>query len=109
MSKEQVIAEMEDEMKILDKLSNNSIKLISKGQLNEAESIAKKIMKQFPEMHDGFERMGMIYEERKNYAQAEIYYQKAAEVVKNNQGYEPNFGDWLIKKADKMGKKANKK
>lgn len=93
----------------LDELSNHSIDLIKEGKLDEAEILATKLIKEFPELHDGLERMAMICEARKIYHKAEKYYKKAANVVNKNDGYEVGFADFLIEKAKKMESMKNEK
>lgn len=86
----------------LDEWSNNSLNLIKEGKLEEAEIITKKLLQDFPELHDGWERMAMIYEVRKDYIKAEECYMKADHIVMNSDGYENEFADFLKGKAKKM-------
>ena len=46
----------------LDEWSNNSIELIREGKLKKAEALTVKLLEEFSELHDGWERMAMIYE-----------------------------------------------
>ena len=57
--------------------SNRVVDLIHEGLLDEAEEGAKQLLVDYPEVHDGFDRLAMIYEKRGDYAQAIEMYQKA--------------------------------
>ncbi len=93
-----------------DKLSNDSIDLITAGKLNEAEVMALKFIKQFPTLHDGLERMGTICEIRKDYVKAKEYYEQAANLIYgDDSGYDRELGDFMMEKADLVNKKINKK
>jgi tetratricopeptide (TPR) repeat protein len=86
----------------LDEWCNDSLDLINEGKLEEAEVLAKKLLKEFPELPDGWERMAMIYEAQNNYLKAEEYYVKADHIVINSDGYDDEFADFLKEKANKM-------
>jgi tetratricopeptide (TPR) repeat protein len=92
----------------LEKMSNNARDFIKNGKLDKAELLAKKLIQEFPELHDGPECMAMICEAQKNYIKAEEYYKKSAHVVQQNGGYEPDFADFFINKAKEMRSKAKK-
>lgn len=85
-----------------DDLSNKASDLFQKGKLDETEALASQLIQEFPELHDGFEYMALISDQRKNYTAAEKYYKKAAKVVDANGGYEPDFSESLLKKAKVM-------
>jgi tetratricopeptide (TPR) repeat protein len=48
----------------LDQASNAVIDLIDAGRLDEAEHAARELLVRFPEVHDGHDRLGMVYEAR---------------------------------------------
>jgi tetratricopeptide (TPR) repeat protein len=48
----------------LDRASNSVVDLIKEGRLDEAEQAAQRLLRDYPEVHDGFERLGMVYEAR---------------------------------------------
>ena len=89
--------------------SNNSMDLIREGKLEEAEILAKKLLETFPELHDGWERMAMIYEEKKQYQKAEEYYIKADHIIISSDGYEDELADFLKVKAIEMRSRINQK
>ena len=62
----------------LDLASNAVIALIRAGRLDEAERAAHSLLKDFPEAHDGYDRLGRVQQARGNIKAAVEYYRKAA-------------------------------
>jgi predicted Zn-dependent protease len=44
--------------------SNAAADLVRVGKLDEAEKAANDLLVQFPEVHDGYDRLGMVHEAR---------------------------------------------
>jgi len=65
----------------LDEASNRVIDLIHAGRLDEAEHAAQDLLEQYPEVHDGLERLAMVYAARGDRSRAAEYYRKAADFV----------------------------
>lgn len=61
----------------LDRNSNRVVELIHEGRLDEAEKAGKKLLQDYPEVHDGFERLAMLYEARGDKTRAVEMYQRA--------------------------------
>jgi tetratricopeptide (TPR) repeat protein len=61
----------------LDRISNRVVDLIHEGRLDEAEEAGKKLLQDYPEVHDGFERLAMLYEARGDKTHAVEMYQRA--------------------------------
>jgi hypothetical protein len=57
----------EDELAIA---SNAAAELVRAGKLDEAEQAARDLLVRFPDVHDGYDRLGMVYEARGNNGQA---------------------------------------
>jgi predicted Zn-dependent protease len=53
--------EAEDE---LTSASNAAVDLVHAGKLDEAELAARDLIERFPDVHDGWDRLGMVYEAR---------------------------------------------
>ena len=51
----------EDELTIA---SNAAAGLVRAGKLDEAEQAARDLLVLFPDVHDGYDRLGMVYEAR---------------------------------------------
>jgi tetratricopeptide (TPR) repeat protein len=63
----------------LDEESNAVIDLIEAGKLDEAEKAAHQLIADYPEVHDGYDRLGMVYEARKEPKKAADCYRKVIE------------------------------
>ena len=48
----------------LTNLSNAAVDLVHAGKLDEAEQLAHDLLERFPDVPDGYDRLGMIYEAR---------------------------------------------
>jgi tetratricopeptide (TPR) repeat protein len=65
----------------LDEASNRPIDLIDAGRLDEAEQAAHILLQRYPQVHDGLERLAMVYVARGDRVRAAAYYRKAADFV----------------------------
>jgi tetratricopeptide (TPR) repeat protein len=65
----------------LDEASNRPIDLIDAGRLDEAEQAAHDLLQRYPQVHDGLERLAMVYAARGDRIRAAEYYRKAADFV----------------------------
>src|ERR1700687_1601100 len=91
----------EDELPIA---SNAAVDLVHAGKLDEAEHAARDLLVRFPEVHDGYDRLGMVYEARGDNKHAADYYRKVIAFVRARPDqYETAFEDTfhrLIQKLD---------
>jgi tetratricopeptide (TPR) repeat protein len=65
----------------LDEESNAVIDLIETGKLDEAEQAAHRLIADYPEVHDGYDRLGMVYEAREELKKAADCYRKVVEFL----------------------------
>ncbi len=87
----------------LDEASNRVVDLVHDGQLDEAEQAARDLLIRYPDVHDGFERLAMVYEARGDRKQAAEYYRKALAFMRENaDNYDPEAIDWMREKAESM-------
>jgi len=83
----------------LDDASNSVIDLIDAGRLNEAEQAAHDLLQTYPDVHDGLERLAMVYAARGDRPRAAEYYRKAADFVHAHADqYGPKIEIYLRKK-----------
>jgi|HubBroStandDraft_6_1064221.scaffolds.fasta_scaffold629314_2 tetratricopeptide (TPR) repeat protein len=76
----------------LDDESNAVIDLIEAGKLDEAEQAAHELIANYPEVHDGYDRLGMVYEARKESKKAADCYRKVVEFIEENPtDYDPEM------------------
>jgi tetratricopeptide (TPR) repeat protein len=72
--------------------SNAVIDLVHAGKLDEAERAARELLVRFPEMHDGYDRLGMVYQARGDNKQAVNYCRQGIDFVRARPDqYEPVF------------------
>jgi Flp pilus assembly protein TadD len=70
---DQLAADYEEDVALAE-ASNAAVKLVRAGKLDEAEQAARDLLVHFPEVHDGYDRLGMVYEARGDNKQAAHYY-----------------------------------
>ena len=87
----------------LDGLSNAVVDMVRAGKLDEAEAAARDLLARFPEVHDGYDRLGMVYEARGDKKQAAIYYRKVVEFARQRpDDYDPEIADNFQHLADRL-------
>jgi tetratricopeptide (TPR) repeat protein len=89
------IAAPDDEVELAT-LSNAAIDLVHEGKLDEAERQARELIERFPNMHDGWDRLGMVYEARGDNQNAVDCYRKVIDFIRNHPddydaGFEATF------------------
>ena len=87
----------------LDEVSNSVVDLIRAGRLDEAEAAARDLLARYPEVFDGLERLGMVYEARGDRKQAADYYRQAARFILDNpEGFDGEIPTSLIEQANDL-------
>jgi TolA-binding protein len=82
----------DDDADELTTASNAIVDMVHDGKLDEAEQAALDFLARFPEVHDGYDRLGMVYEARGDNKQAADYYRKVIDFVRAHPDqYEPEF------------------
>jgi tetratricopeptide (TPR) repeat protein len=83
--------------------SDTAADLVYAGKLDEAENAARGLLERFPHIHDGWDRLGMVYEARGNSQRAADCYRKVIELIRANPGdYDADFVEVFIKLVDKL-------
>jgi len=92
------------ESQALDKASNAVVALVRAGRLDEAEQGARELMVSYPDVPDGYDRLGMVQEARGQLREAADCYRKVLEMVQSDpESYDPGYSDMfndLIAKLD---------
>jgi TolA-binding protein len=84
--------DIDDESDELTAASNAIVDMVHAGNLDEAERAARDFLVRFPEVHDGYDRLGMVYEARGDNKQAAHYYRQVIDFVRARPDqYEPAF------------------
>ena len=90
----------EDELTIA---SNAAADLVRAGKLDEAEQAARDLQVRFPEVHDGYDRLGMVHEARGENRQAADCYRKVIALVREHpDDYGPGFEDVFVKLVNRL-------
>jgi tetratricopeptide (TPR) repeat protein len=93
----------EDEDEELTKASNAAVDLVQAGKFEEAEAAARDLIARYPEVHDGWDRLGMMYETRGENKTAADCYRKALEIIRERpQQYDPAFAKVFVDLIDKL-------
>ena len=66
----------------LDAASNSVVDLIHAGRLDEAEQAARDLLVRYPEVPDGYDRLGMVYEARGQNREAADCYRKVVDFMR---------------------------
>jgi tetratricopeptide (TPR) repeat protein len=93
-----------DDYDQLDADSNAVVDLIDAGRLDDAERAARDLLVRYPEVLDGLQRLGMIYEARgQNREAADCYRRILADFVRPHPGdYDPAFEASLVELIAKL-------
>jgi TolA-binding protein len=81
-----------DERDELTEASNAVVDMVQAGNLDAAEQAAHDLLARFPDVHDGYDRLGMVCEARGDHRQAADYYRKVINVIRDHpDNYDPGF------------------
>jgi hypothetical protein len=86
----------------LDRDSNRVVDLVHAGKLDEAEAAAQALLRDYPDVPDGLERLAMIYEARGDGKRAADYYRQTVAFMESHEGFEQELIDSLRAQADKL-------
>ena len=86
-----------EESQALDRASN----AVNTGELDEAEQAAQELLVRYPEVPDGHERLGMVYEARGDHSRAADCYRKVVEFIRAHpDNFDPQYEQFLLSKLD---------
>jgi hypothetical protein len=87
----------------LDIASNAVVDLVRAAKLDEAEAAARDLRRRFPDVHDGWDRLGMVHEARGDSRQAADCYRKVIAFIRDHpDDYEPSFEEVFVKLVDRL-------
>ena len=98
------LAEYDDDDDVdLAEHSNAVGDLINAGRIDEAEQAANDLVGRFPDVHDGYMWLAMIFEARGDDRRAADYYRKASDIVREHPDcYDPGFDDDFLEQANRL-------
>lgn len=89
----------------LDDLSNSVLDLIPQRRFDEALAVCKRLLEEFPDVCDGFDRSGMVHEAMGNHALAAEFYRRgfafASDPVRSD-GYDEEAIDDYRQRAEEQ-------
>jgi len=92
----------------LTEASNAVLALIRDGKLDEAEVAARALLAQYPDVHDGWDRLGMVHEARGENVEAADCYRNVVAFLDQNPDYsEPAFKDAFVERIAKLAPPAD--
>ena len=68
----------------LDDLSNSVIDAIEAGQYHKAEELCQKLLQDYPDVFDGYERLATLREAQGRFQEAAENYNKVLDMIKKN-------------------------
>ena len=81
----------------LDAASNAVVDLVHAGHLDEAEQAARELLLRYPEVHDGYDRLGMVHEARGQFREAADCYRLVIEFTRAHPAdYDAGFVDSFL-------------
>ncbi len=97
-----------DEADELTEASNAVVDMIQAGNLDAAEQAAHDLLARFPDVHDGYDRLGMVCQARGDHRQAAGYYRKAIDVIRTHPDtYDPELQAVFQKLVDRLDPQAD--
>jgi tetratricopeptide (TPR) repeat protein len=94
--------DIEEDDTLLDE-SNAVLDLIRAGNLDEAEAAARALLARYPNVHDGWDRLGRVYEARGENAQAADCYRRVIAFLDEKPDYsEPAFKDSFVERIARL-------
>jgi tetratricopeptide (TPR) repeat protein len=97
------------EAQALEVASNAVVDLVHAGRLDEAEQAARALLLRYPEVHDGYDRLGMVHEARGQFREAADCYRKVIEFARAHPedydaGLVDSFLELIVKLEDSAAK-----
>ena len=90
----------EEDLQRYDELmdaSNAAVELVHAGKLDEAEVAARDLLLRYPDEHDGWDRLGMVYAARGENKQAADCYRKVLAIIRRRPGdYAAAFDETFV-------------
>src|SRR5215510_3581234 len=97
------MADVHEELEELTTASNVAVDLVNAGKLEEAEAAARNLIAHYPEVHDGWDRLGMMYEAKGENKAAADCYRKALEIIRDRpQQYDEAFANVFVELIAKL-------
>jgi tetratricopeptide (TPR) repeat protein len=80
---------VDDEMDVLDEMSNRIVDLVNAGEVDEAEQLCSELSRRRPDDIDCLDRLALVRRAQGRYEEAEDLFLQAAEFARTHPGFEP--------------------
>jgi tetratricopeptide (TPR) repeat protein len=98
-----MLAGVDDGLDELTAASNAAVDLVHAGKLDDAERAAHDLIERFPDVHDGWDRLGMVYEARGDNQKAADCYRKVIDFIRDRpDDYDDGFAEVFVKLIEKL-------
>ena len=95
--------EVYDDADDLTDASNAVLDLVRAGKLDEAEAAARDLLERYPDVHDGYDRLGLVHEARGENRQAPDCYRKVFAFLRLNPDYsDAGFSEMFAERIAKL-------
>jgi tetratricopeptide (TPR) repeat protein len=87
----------------LDAASNAVVDFVHAGKLDDAEAAARDLLVRFPDVHDGWDRLGLVHEARGDSRQAADCYRKVIDFIRQHpDDYDAGMAEAFAKLVDRL-------
>jgi tetratricopeptide (TPR) repeat protein len=90
------------EVKELDDLSNSVLDLLEEKRIDEAERVCERLQREYPEVIDGWERLGVVRVAQERWLEASQCYRKVVDLMRKDGDSEKESIAWAVGKAEKF-------
>jgi tetratricopeptide (TPR) repeat protein len=100
-------AKFAEEALELDDLSNGALDEIKAGRFDEAERLCEELLRQYPDVIDGHDRLGMLCQAQGRHQEAADHYGKVLEIIQQHPGdYDSELMDMFRRQREEAIAKA---
>ena len=101
--KTKLAGQLDDEDDTLTTDSNAVLDLIKAGEFDRAEVAAHALLERYPEVHDGYTRLGKVFEARGDRKQAADWYRKSVRFMRERPDWhDPEFIEAIEQRVQRL-------
>jgi len=89
----------DDDIEVLEEITNGVLDLIAASRWDEAEEACRTLRERWPDQIDHLERLAMVRAAQGRHAEAADLNRQAAEFARTHEGFEPASVDYYVQQA----------